>query len=728
MTQELEPRAAIDRGAERLLRQTRFLAATFRAYERRRAAAGGLDEHALRDLLLLSDDPGAYRYVVVTVGDRASDETGLFAADFDLLTRVAGLETLDVVATEESLAAGLAERLLELLPGIEEVIWSGGPPAAGPAVRAFFTSRDREEELADVARRLRAARRDRDEPASLERTAVVFRRPLPYVYLAQVVLDAAGIPYQAADALPLAAEPFAAALDLVFSFVTSAFRRAEVTALLACPHFVFDWDGEPVGREAVPALDRALADAGYLGGMEELPAVAATLAGPLVRAALAAARAAEELALLATAAPASDHLGTLLVFLKRHERRTFPDDVVWERHQRARAAIMAALEELRAAHQRHHDPIGPFADVAATIRRWIEEQTFSPRRGGGGVHLVDAHAARYSDCDDAFLVGLVDIDWPGGLSRNIFYPSALLSPLGWPPERARRAGTRAAFADLLRLARRHVTVSAFTLEDDALVAPSALLEDVELPGAPSRETGRETPARIFADEALTADPVRADVLQARARPWLALRQARSPASDPRYHGRTGPGQITSFSVSAVDVYIECPFRFFATYVLKLEEEPEDEEGVTPRERGKFVHEVLRTFYAGWQARGGREIIPDNIDEARRLFAEVAAGALDRLPATVAAAERPGLLGSPVTPGAGEIVLVSEATRPFPVAERLFEHAFEGTYELTGRQGARRLRLRGTVDRIDLLADGRFRIVDYKTGRAFDWRRSTQLPI
>ncbi|MBE3071875.1 MAG: hypothetical protein IMZ67_02770, partial [Acidobacteria bacterium] len=539
MTQELEPRAAIDRGAERLLRQTRFLAATFRAYERRRAAAGGLDEHALRDLLLLSNDPGAYRHVVVTVGDCASDETGLFAADFDLLTRIAGLETLDVVATEESLAAGLAERLLELLPGIEEVIWSGGSPAAGPAVRAFFTSRDREEELADVARRLRAARGDRDEPASLERTAVVFRRPLPYVYLAQVVLDAAGIPYQAADALPLAAEPFAAALDLVFSFVTSAFRRAEVTALLACPHFVFDWDGEPVGREAVPALDRALADAGYLGGMEELPAVAATLAGPLARAALTAARAAEELALLATAAPASDHLGTLLAFLKRHERRTFPDDVVWERHQRARAAIMAALEELRAAHQRHHDPIGPFADVAATVRRWIEEQTFSPRRGGGGVHLVDAHAARYSDCDDVFLVGLVDIDWPGGLSRNIFYPSALLSPLGWPPERARRAGTRAAFADLLRLARRHVTVSAFTLEDDALVAPSALLEDVELPGAPSRETGRETPARIFADEALTADPVRADVLQARARPWLALRQARSPASDPRYHGRTG---------------------------------------------------------------------------------------------------------------------------------------------------------------------------------------------
>ena len=50
----------------------------------------------------------------------------------------------------------------------------------------------------------------------LNRTAVVFQRPLPYLYLARQVFPDAEIPYQAFDALPLAAEPFAAALDLVF--------------------------------------------------------------------------------------------------------------------------------------------------------------------------------------------------------------------------------------------------------------------------------------------------------------------------------------------------------------------------------------------------------------------------------------------------------------------------------------------------------------------------------
>ena len=44
--------AEFDRGAERMLQQTRLLAAAFRAYERRVAASGGCDEHALRERLI----------------------------------------------------------------------------------------------------------------------------------------------------------------------------------------------------------------------------------------------------------------------------------------------------------------------------------------------------------------------------------------------------------------------------------------------------------------------------------------------------------------------------------------------------------------------------------------------------------------------------------------------------------------------------------------------------
>ena len=42
---------------------------------------------------------------------------------------------------------------------------------------------------------------------------MVYKQPLPYLYLAREVLGGARIPYQSADRWPLAAEPFAAALE-----------------------------------------------------------------------------------------------------------------------------------------------------------------------------------------------------------------------------------------------------------------------------------------------------------------------------------------------------------------------------------------------------------------------------------------------------------------------------------------------------------------------------------
>ncbi len=98
--------------------------------------------------------------------------------------------------------------------------------------------RDREEELVMVARRLEADRRNGDA-VPLDRTAVVFKHPLPYLYLAAEVFGAAGILYQASDALPLAAEPTAAAIDLVLDAVASNFTRSTLVALLRSPHLPF---------------------------------------------------------------------------------------------------------------------------------------------------------------------------------------------------------------------------------------------------------------------------------------------------------------------------------------------------------------------------------------------------------------------------------------------------------------------------------------------------------
>src|SRR5439155_12809522 len=90
-------RSDLDRGAARMRAQTRFLADAFREYERRVRAAGGCDEHTLRERLIAEAAADPVRHVVVTVADWIADADGLYAADFDLLTRIPGLAALDIV-------------------------------------------------------------------------------------------------------------------------------------------------------------------------------------------------------------------------------------------------------------------------------------------------------------------------------------------------------------------------------------------------------------------------------------------------------------------------------------------------------------------------------------------------------------------------------------------------------------------------------------------------------
>src|SRR5207253_2537167 len=97
-----------------------------------------------------------------------------------------------------------------------------GAEPAPPHAPSCVVARDREEELISFARAVRVAAASR-EPIPLDRMAIVVQQRLPYVYLAREVFRSARIPCQMFDALPLAAEPFAAAVDVLCSFVSANF-------------------------------------------------------------------------------------------------------------------------------------------------------------------------------------------------------------------------------------------------------------------------------------------------------------------------------------------------------------------------------------------------------------------------------------------------------------------------------------------------------------------------
>jgi RecB family exonuclease len=757
---ELEPAAGSDRGAAQLLRQTTFLAAVFVAYERHLTEAGLFDEHRLRTHVLGGGALQPLRHIVVSVGDRVADADGLWPVDFTLLSMLPGLTALDVIATEGVLAAGFLERVHAVLPGLEEVTDAGAPHRDQATVSVprlmisapdmlVASARDREDELAGVARRIKARRR-RGDATPLSRQALIVRRPLPYLYLARSVFGGAGIPFETLDTLPLAAEPYAAALDLVLDAPISAFSRTSLVALLRSPHFGFDRISAELTAETVSAFDRALADARYLGGLDRLLSFEHAWAGEgagagkeggrrrrAAPALVVAAAIARELSGLADRRPVLLQLDTIQQFLARHDRQLAPGGS--DRRARVRGAVVGALASLARAYAAHDPDVeASGAELSSTIRRWLGAQTFAARTGDAGIRVLDAQAAKYIDVDDVQLLGLVEGEWPEPVRRSIFYPPVLLGRLEPTPaaddpnrrESEAMAAARAAFLDLMMLPRQRVRASTFALEADAVVEPSPFVDDLGALGFQIEVDGTDPSALVFAEEALLAAPPVLHTLPPLAREWSAVRQLAPLHGDRRYLGEAGAWQLPRVSVSRIDRYLKCPFQFFASDVLGLEEEPEDGDLPPPWERGRFLHAIFESFFREWQHRGHGRITPGRVGEARSLLVEISERALAALPPQEAALERPRLYGSAVSAGIIDRVLTMEAERAAPVERRLIEFELDAPFSFRspGETPPREVRLRAKIDRVDLLEGGGFRVIDYKSRLVPDPKRTVQLQV
>jgi RecB family exonuclease len=348
--------------------------------------------------------------------------------------------------------------------------------------------------------------------------------------------------------------------------------------------------------------------------------------------------------------------------------------------------------------------------------------------GDSGVHVIDAESARFGDFERVQLAGLVDGEWPAAARRSILYGSDILRQLGWPSEVDRREAARARFFELLRSASHQVRVSAFSLEGDSLVSPSPFLEELaacelELTEHP------DAPLAVFEHEGLTLPVPRLDHLGASARAWAAHRLARDGGARTAggHLGTTDTLQAPAYSLSALERYQDCPFRFFAAHVLRLEEEPEDQSVLTPRRRGQLLHDILHRFFARWDDAGEGAITPDTLDRAREMFTAVAEPLLSALPESEAALERARVCGTAISLGVMDIVLGLEATRKEAARERWLEYRLEGRFSL-GATGGPAVPLRGVADRIDLLPGRRLRVIDYKTGFAPAVDRALQVPV
>ncbi len=711
---ELEPAAESDRGAAQLLEQTRFLSVAYRAYETRLADSGAADEHAARAHLSASAAVRPLRRLILAVGDRPFDADGYWPADVTLLSTIDGLEHIDILSTTGVLDAGYRDRLqLAFVEFDEEALASTADQSTliVPGEEHAYHYRDREDEIEAVAARLR-----RDAPP---RAGLIIARPLPYLYLAREIFGRTGVAFEAVDTLPLDAEPYAAAVDVVLECAAANFTRRALMALFKSPHFRFSIEDVEVTRESVALLDARMAEQRYLGGIDRLRALAETWTGGERPAAQAAVRIASALAPLLESRPLVEQIDLLCAFLDEHDR-----DHPGARRRRVRAAVLGALAGLADSYRRH-DPAatGTVTELSAALRRWLGTQTFAEPTGTGGVCILDAQAARFADLDDVQVLGLIEGEWPEKPRRNVFYPRSLIAQLeparpdriALNEERDHIRSARAMFRDLLGLARLSTRLSTFALESESVVEPSTLLDDVQ---------GFGLPTRVARDAVglSSGEP-------ARPTPWSTLRTAAPVRDRRRFEGEAGAWVLPRVSVSRVERYLKCPFQFYVSNVLQVEEEPEDETSRSPLERGRFLHELFETFFHEWQARGRGRITAESMDDARALFGEIAEPALRSLPPAEAGLERARLYGSAVGSGMVDRVFAMEAERAIDIRERLMEYELDHVFAFKGEDGTTRdVRLRAKIDRVDLLGDGTFRLIDYKTKYVPDRKLALQLPI
>jgi RecB family exonuclease len=745
--EELGVERGTDRGSESLIHQTCFLGFAFLGYERGVAASGALDEHVLRDRLIATPARLPFNHLVVAVADHPSDPRGLWPADFDLLGRLGTPFDLDVVVTDETHDAGFRARIEEELPGIEEVRVDLPPapaqvvlirPADDAAESLCWMHRDREEEMRDIARRVRA-RAAETRYRLEESTAIVFQRPLPYAYLAQQVFDDARVPFQVFDALPLAGEPFAAVVDLALDAARTGGTRESIVALLRSPLLQFAVDGRPINLTEASALDAVLTERRASGGADTYVTEVEQFFGDRVSRGRVAARHAKRAAEAALgiavalrqfreASTASEQLLTLSRFLRAHQIEPADEDTWRERYLRGRAAALAVVDGLSDACRRHDDR-GRSADaLTALVRHWIERHTFAPRRQPGGVQLIDAIAARFGAFDHVHMVGLVENEWPERPRRTIFYTAGLLRALGWPQDHDLARVQQAAFRDLLRLPSRSLHLHAFQFEGDAVVARSPLVDLAAV--LPASQPPASAPKAIFADELLTAEPPIAagfDDLQSR---WLALRMARPPLTDRQFAGFVGARAPQAYRVSGVDRYVDCPFKYFAEQVLGLPDEREELSGLSPLERGTLVHALFEAFYREWRACGHGAITPATLPEAIAAFGRLTREKLAALPAADAALEEARLLGSIVARGMAERVFELESDAGGDIVDRLIEFPLEGPFSFPTLNGfsQREIAIRGKADRIDVFRTGELRVIDYKLSRLPDTEASIQIAV
>ena len=420
-----------------------------------------------------------------------------------------------------------------------------------------------------------------------------------------------------------------------------------------------------------------------------------------------------------------------------------------------------------------------FESYISRLRLMASESTYQwGNPNDNGVWILPLDQTRGLSFDTIILGGLVDGEFPAVFRSDTFLP-----PEHRSTEADRLREDRFLFYRVLTLYRKQLYLLSPQHDDDVELVRSAFID--ELQRIAKIDTATEDDRTLFSTEnflknygAYVWERSEAGVVEEHSIPSTILstlpliahnvgvEKSRTITHDDlEYEGYLHLNSLSQssrralekrrewiYSVSQLETYGECPFRYFSDRVLNLNPTEEEETGLTNMERGSLAHSILFEFYdrrrdaspiSGCEDADFREAIKDLQWIARNhLDAAEAQRHLNRADKLFWDIEVERLIGGHGRTGILPAFLEAERERNFEVQPRYFEVEFGPSVrsepadpQLGSREAIMvgEVSLSGRIDRVDL-GDGMFVIGDYKTGSTTPKLndilegRSLQLPL
>jgi ATP-dependent helicase/DNAse subunit B len=362
--------------------------------------------------------------------------------------------------------------------------------------------------------------------------------------------------------------------------------------------------------------------------------------------------------------------------------------------------------------------------------------------------LRDSYLVRY---DYVFIIGMVDGDIPYLAATNAFIREREAVRMGLLSMNDLLRHERFYFLSALLSSNVRTYVSRPETNGKDVLVPSCFFDDLERAFDMSTfgEGGKESSSRCcqnIVGETLSRkrDPKQVDVdlpisLEEICQRAYVECQERVYDYDGPYDGVfVDEGCITElnallakrdvYSPSRLERYARCPFQYYLSYVMGMQPREEIETQLTPQEKGTLFHRIACRFYSELREQGVTRFTSADLDEMTSRIIAIGQEECGRYSYQGPAwdAFRNNLLGTTGRKGMLRAFLENETKNMSTLCPTFFELSFGLPIDDDADPssvpepveidlGGEVLKLRCRIDRVDACPDGRFVVIDYKTG-------------